>query len=472
MSVSAQVTFVDLSAFSELDGFLYGGPTATTYFVGTVQKSNWFSLVPIQLRDTATPNFGMKTSSTINRTADYALHCWFRVELPYISLKNDPTIFDHASLRYTRKLGHNLFHRITLTHNELVAQEYTHNWLDMNYHFNIPASKRVGYRNMIGDVAANYTPVAKGVKLGSGTPIQVYLPFWFSVDSGRALPVAALPFNETRINYEFRNLSDVVVVYPGQAGGIGTTRIATVNDIEEYGNPGVKPSFKNPATYCMYAMVHNDERAKIAAAPRDILMHQLQQIQVISFTDVANAGRSHTFDIRISNSVIALYFAAENTSIANQATSSGREMSNYSTQPGYDGDDPIFNAQLVYENYMRLDMGSEFYAFMTGLIQADCIPEEPGVHMWSYALHSNALNPCGSTNYTKLANVSMRYLMSPSAVKSADPLNPLDVNDLPITWTDQSGNVVPMPQSWNHILIAKSHNIGRVTNGSFGFPTL
>ncbi len=470
MSVSAQVTFIDLSAFAELDGFIYGGPMATTWFIGTVQKSNWFSLVPVALRDSATPNFGLKTSSNINRTADYAIQCWFRVELPLVQLSADPAIFDNATVRWTRKLGHNLFSKITLTHNELVAQEFTSNWLDMNFQYRCEASKRVGYKNMIGDVSLNFQPVPQGAALGSGSAISVPLPLWFGVDSGRALPIAALPFNETRINYEFRNLADLLIVYPGESGG-GGTRIATVNDVHVVGQPGVKPSFINPATYCMYAMVHNDERAKMAAAPRDILMHQLQQVQIVPFKDVAS-GAKQTFDIRISNSIIAFYFAAENTSIMNQATSSGAERSNYTSEIDYAGDDPLYNVQLLYDNNIRLDMPADYFALMAPYFQANSVPDETGYHLWSYALDSESLNPCGSTNFTKLANVSIAYMLSASAINAANALAPIGFDGTPLTWRNSAGVAIAMPQSWQHIFVAKSHNIGRVTNGSFGFPTL
>ena len=470
MVVSAQVTFVDLSAFSELEGFLYGGPLATTWFVGTVQKSNWFSLVPTTLRDTSTPNFGLKTSSSINRTADYALYCWFRVQIPQIMLNPDPTIYDNATVRWTKKLGHNLFNDVTLTHNELVAQEFNSYWLDMNYMFHIPEGKRVGYNSMIGNVAANYNPVLKGVALGTGSYISVPLPFWFSRDTGRALPVAALPFNQTNINYEWRQLSELVVVYPGVAGG-GGSRIATVSDVVVYGQPTVTPTFINPQTYCMYAMVHNDERAKMAQAPRDILMHQLQTVQVIPFSNVSS-GAVQSFDIRLSNSIVALYFAAENTSIFNAPTASGMERSNYTTEIEYSGDDPLDRVQLLYENNVRLDYGSDVFAYILPYHHCDQMPDETGYHIWSYALNTNDLNPCGSTNYTKLANVTIQYTPSASAQNAANTITPVRSDGTPLQWVSSTGALIPLPQTYQHILIARNHNIGRVANGSFGFPTL
>lgn len=469
--VSSQVTFIDLSTYAELEAFLYGGPYATTWFVGTVQKSNWFSLVPISLRQSQTPDFGSRNvSATINRNGDYVLQIWLRVQVPQVQLANDPDIFPDATVRWTGKLGHNLFSRVFLTHNELTAQEFTSYWLDMYYQFKISASKRIGYRNMIGDIASFVIPVGINQPLGTGGFLNIPFPLWFGVDSGRALPVAALPFNETKLNYEFRNYKELLIVFPGTAGA-GGIRTATVNDVHVAGQPNQVPSLQNAETFALYAVVHNDERVKMGDAPRDILIHQLQQIQVQPFRDIAS-GQLQSFDIRLSHSIIGLYFAARNTTVQNLKTNSGAEYSNYTTEPNGNGMDPIAFVKLLYENTLRLSMGADYFSMVSPYYSSSCVPDETGYHMWSYALDSCSLNPCGSTNYSKLANVTITYNPSPAAQNAANPVAPVDSSGNPILWPDQLGVNQVMPQSWEHILIAPNHNIGRIANGSFGFPTL
>jgi hypothetical protein len=428
-------------------------------------------LVPISLRQSQQPDFGARlVSATINRNGDYVLQTWFRVQIPQVMINNDPTIFPDATVRWTSKLGHNLFSRIYLTHNDLTAMEFSSNWLDMNFQFNVDASHRIGYRNMIGDIFLMTNPVGVGQPLGTGGFLDVPFPFWFSVDSGRALPIAALPFNETKINYEFRNYQSLLIVFPGTVGGPGT-RIATVNDVSVFGSPGTKPSMQNPETFAQYAVVHNDERVKMGDAPRDILIHQIQQAQVAPFQNV-NANTIQSFDLRFSHSVQSIYFAARNNTIQNLKTSSGTEHSNYTTEPFGDGLDPISFVQLLYENILRVSMGSDYFALVAPYYAAPMGPEETGYHLWTYALQSNSLNPCGSTNYSKLANVTITYTPSPAAVNASNPVAPVKADGTPLVWPDVTGVPQPMPQSWEHILMIKNHNIGRIANGSFGFPTL
>ena len=51
------------------------------------------------------------------------------------------------------------------------------------------------------------------------------------------------------------------------------------------------------------------------------------------------------------------------------------------------------------------------------------------------------MNPCGSTNYNKLANVSLQFKMSTNAQNSYNKVNPVSQNNNPILWPDQTGTL-------------------------------
>jgi len=471
---SVQVGFIDLSAFSEIDAYLYGGQLSVTWFVGTVQKSNWFTIIPVSLRHDSTPNFGTKASALLNRTGDYAINTWFRVQIPQIVLIDDPNIYTGATLRWTRYLGHALFKKIQLTHNELVTQEFTSEWMDMNFQFNICANKRIGYRQMICDIPSYYNAQKPGVPVGDGGFLNIPLPLWYTEDSGRALPVAGIPFCETKINYDFRDWSELVVVFPGIQGVKGN-RIATVNDVFQYSTqsaPTVKPAFINPETFTTFAMVHNDEREMMGNGNRDILMYQ---IQIAPITTISGLDKNtvQTFDIRFSNPIVALFFAIKNISINSFSPSSGQEHANYTTEMAYTGMDPIGTATLLYENSIRTQMGADYYSLVAPYYHTKTIPDEYGYHMYPYALDAFNLNPCGSTNYNKLANVSLQFNMSSNAKNSFNSSStPVDQNGYPLQWPDQTGTLRPIPQSGQSIIIGKNHQLARIGNGTFGFPVL
>ncbi len=475
--------FIDLATFSEQEGFIYGGTDAVTLFVAAIQKANWFSFMPIIIRAQGLFDFGAKNvSSCVNRSGDYVMHTWFRAQIPQIQLvqtQDTNSIFNNSSVRWTRNLMHNLFEKINISFNELVVQEFDNFWLDFNFQFRVRGSKRIGYRNMIGDIAAMTTPVAPNTALGTGGFFSVPFPFWFGEDSGIALPVAALPFNDIKINYIFRRFEDLIVVFPGTLavggpGGPGTGRAATCSDVFVYGQQGQKPSLSCPETLAHYAVVHNDERVKMGDAPRDILIHQIQATQNCPFKDISSKT---TFDIRLSHSIVLFAFAAQNTTLLDFGSGCGGEWSNYTTETNYAGLDPIAFSTLVYENTCRLAQGSDYYSLMHPYLLSTAVPDETGYHMWSYSLLPwNPLKPAGSTNYSKLANVSITHDMSPAAMAAAGigtaSGRPEDQNGNIIQYPDSGGIEVDQPQRFRHIFRARNWNIARVANGSLGHPTL
>jgi hypothetical protein len=471
--------FIDLATFTELEGFLYGGPEAITWFVASVQKANWFSFVPIMLRQEGSINFGGRNSSaTLNRSGDYVLNIWFRCQIPQIQL-NQPYvpgvnvgIFRDASIRWTRYLMHNIFDDLSITFNELTVAEFDSYWFDCNFQFRVRGSKRSGYRNIVGDISAMTTPVGVGVPLGTGGYFSAIMPFWFGEDSGIALPVAALPFNEIKTNYTFRQWQQLVVIYPGTSavggpGGTGTGVAATTSNVSIVGQPTAPPAMQDAQTWAHYAVIHNDERVKMGDAPRDVLINQIQEVAPAPFTDVNAVNQ---FDIRLSYAIMSLFWMAQNYSLLNLTTNGGGEWSNYTTEPDYAGLDPISFSTLLYENTVRLATQADYYALLVPFFWSDAIPDDTGYHMWSYGLVPwDPTKPSGSTNYSKLANVSWNHNMSTAAQNAALGIDQFGNT---IVWPNTSGTLVTFPQVFQAIHIARNHNIIRVANGSLGQPVL
>lgn len=486
-TVSTAAAFIDMATFSELESFMYGGPHAISFFVAGVQKANWFSVVPIQLRNNGTFDFGAESvSSTLNRSGDYVLNCWFRCEIPAIGYTVPGTPATGNSVRWTRNLMHNLIKRVSLTFNELTVEEFDNYWLDFNYMYRIPYNKLFGYRAMIGDISTMIEPLdsATARTNTTGTLLGGYftcvLPFYFGEDSGIALPVGALPFNDTKINYEFRGIDDLLVFNgPSAANNISALSAYKVEFNASTGATDYTQlptlSFKHGYTYAHYAVIHNDERVKMGDAPRDILM---RQVQTVCGHDVIAGSVEYATDLRLSHGIIQYYFAFRNKSVkgewSNYTTNINYGLSNTSygatalSPQGYaTWWDPIKSSSLIYENTTRLDFHADFYNLIHPYIVNDAVPTPDanvaglGTHTWSYALKPwDPLSPAGSTNYSKLANVQIRHRLSNQAQYYLS-------NSL---FAGQSAPNVPL--KLHGVFAAQNWNIVRVANGSIGHPTL
>lgn len=452
---SSNVTsaFVDLATQDAIEAYMYGGAGATTYFQRQTRKSTWFSQVPVVLsRAAGSPGFGQDWSVQVSRAGDYLLHAWLRIRIPEVAAANPET----SRLRWTRNLMHNLIRECSITFNDLPAAKFDNFHLDFWTAFTVNASKRSGYDSMIGNTDA----LTQGSPVLPATTLNLPLPFFFSRDTGVALPTAAIPYNEIRINFSFRGWEQLLIHEDtAAAAGVNPFRPATSADIR--GN-GINLEHAN--VWSNYAIVSNTERSKMGDLARDILIEQVQSVPRHTFNPVNNPTPS--YDVRFSHAVKAIFF-----SVRNKTTDS--EWSNYTTaspvrsaggrllwQHG-GAMDPIETTSLIYENTNRLTcMGSDFFSLVAPFYQPDItIPTETGYHMYSYSLNMTDIDPQGSTNFGKLCNVALAPVASQEAGVGA-------------RGTGAISSGMDYPQIYEHIALGLSNTVIRISGGALGFPVL
>lgn len=465
---SSNVTsgFIDLATFDEIEKYMYGGPDATAYFVRETRKSTWFTQVPVALsRSAGTPAWNQEWSASISRAGDYLLQTWLRVTIPSVTILTSgvPTT---ATIRWTKNLMHNLIKECTITFNDLVAARFDNYHLDFWAAFTVPAGKQNGYNNMIGNIPQLVYPVPSSAGPNSGYTLQkqilnLPLPFFYGRDSGVALPTAALPYNDMRINFSFRDWTDLLVYQLNT--GAGPSQLPT--PYSTYITSDILTQTTLTANvWANYAIVSNDERKRMACAPRDILIEQVQTAPRQNYAPVSDYRPN--FDIRFSHAIKVLFFAVRNTT-------GKSEWSNYTTvspvvknsggaggvnlldsRNNYLAADPIDTTSLIYENTNRLsDMGSDYYSLVNPYYNAPVIPYSIGYHCYSYSLDFICLDPMGSTNYGKLTNVSI-VPKSSSAANTAATAGQL--------------NAASSSQTYEFIVTAVNNNIIRISGGALG----
>jgi hypothetical protein len=454
--------FIDLATFDELEKYLYGGASATAYFVRETRKATWFTLVPVVLsRANGNADFGTDHSVNISRAGDYLLATWLRVTVPEVKYNGSST--DNNYIRWTRNLAHNLIQECCITFNDLSAARFDNYHLDFWAAFTVPAGKQNGYKNMIGDIDSLTVPQ----KILPSYTMNLPLPFFYSRDSGVALPTAALPYNEMRITYSFRNWTDLLILDNVNAqAGTNPSQCATSSNVV------TTPQISLCQTWANYAIVSNDERKRMACAPRNILIEQVQTAPVQVFNPVNN--RDPSYDLRFSHAIKVLFFAVRNDTVKCQW--SNYTVASYVPKPITDDNsdpcnpnnkfasinfdpcgavDPISTTSLTYENTARLsNMGSDYYSLVQPWYHAPVIPNETGYHMYSYSLDFICLDPKGSTNYGKLTNVSIAPRASDAAVEASKTAG----NGL-------AGSGANYQQTYRFITTVVNNNIIRISGG-------
>jgi hypothetical protein len=450
--------FIDLATFDEIEKYQYGGSQAFAYFVRETKKATWFTQVPVNLsKSSGSAGFNQEWSVSISRAGDYLLQTWLRVTIPSVTLLPGNQVGGQGRLRWTKNLMHNLIKDCTISFNDLVAERFDNYFLDFWAAFTVEASKRAGYDNMIGNIDILQTPTPQNQAIPS-TVLNLPLPFFFTRDSGMALPTAAIPYNEMRISFSFRNWNELLILSDNTpAANTNPSFVPIIGT--DIASP---PELTNVQVWANYAIVSNEERKRMACAPRDILIEQVQIAPKQNFTPRTNP--SPTYDIRFSHSIKALFFGVRNTTNTNV-------WSNYSTASPVPGNniinfeppgsfDPILETTLTYENTNRLNqMGSDFFSLIEPYYKAPSIPDITGYHMYSYSLDFYDVDPLGSTNYGKLTNVSVVPTASTNAIVGNNGTGDADTG-------------LDYQQNYEFIMIGLNSNIIRISGGALGFPVL
>ena len=448
MSRTTNVTaaFIDLATFELLESSLYGGAEAITYFVREVQKCTWFSQIPVKLTSqSGAPSFGGTANFTVSRAADYLLGTWLRVELPSISYTGS----DYAGgVSWTPNVGHNLIKKVDILFNDLEVQSITSFDLDWWAAFMYPAGKKDGYNQMIGNVS---TLVSPGTSKSTYT-LNVPVPFFYTRDSGVALPTAALPYNDIKLKFELRDLKDLLVGW--SATGLSSTAITAAKITADFGLGAANLTETTCECWCNYVVVSNDERSKMGAGPRDMVIEQYQKHDV----PAAAHTKDNTVDKQFSfnHTVKMLIWAFKNSTTAtSHGYHSNYTVSDPDVNSGFvlNGKEPLSQATLKYDNTERFTLNNDYFQLVQPFYHANQIPSgncgasPVGLNMYSYALNPMSSDPSGSTNYGKLTNVALRLTTS-GETKDSNSTN-------------------------NELLVrALNFNIVRISGGALGFPVL
>ncbi len=458
--------FIDLATFDEPEKYMYGGADAVSYFVRRVRKSTWFTTVPVILSTVGSAaNFGAQFDANISRAGDYMINNWLRVIIPAVVIDPVNNQFGaNGRLRWTPNLMHNLLREVSVSFNDLVEMRFDNWYLDFWSSFTIPAGKRNGYDNMIGNIAELINPMSvSGSTGGLSLPsvvLNLPLPTCHSRDTGVSLPTAALPYNEMRLRFQMRNWQELLIL--DNIAGVGGTSYSIPATASSVITPPVLSACE---VWAEYAIVSGDERKRMGRKPRDML---IEQVQTVTPQTINVANTNTRFDIHLSHSIKAFFFALQNTTNAAQGSNYTAASPCITSGPGVNfspqyATDPILSTSLFYENTQRLsNMGSDYFSLIVPFYKAVSIPLETGYHMYSYSLDLTSVNPMGSTNYGKLTNVGVTLQPSVNAmIAGGTTVGTVTGSTGTVSNPDvtHATDGLAIRQTFGFVLVAINHNI-------------
>jgi hypothetical protein len=206
---------VQLAGYGLQDMYLTHLPTIT-YFKMVYKRHTNFSVESIPQYFQNKPNFGGRYTCNVAKNGDLMSQIYLCITLPNIPkiidtnfLGQDVNLKNTAITAWTEKIGYALINKIELEIGGKIIDTLYGDWLNIWTELTQRFNKR-GLDNMIGNI-----PLLTSYQNGKGSyMLNVPIPFYFCKYKGLALPLIALEYSDIKLNVEFNNLSDVLIIGP------------------------------------------------------------------------------------------------------------------------------------------------------------------------------------------------------------------------------------------------------------------
>ena len=254
---------LQLVAYGAQDAYITGNPHITFWKVMYKRHTN-FAMEAMRVNFTGAPTYGQRSVVVVNRNADLMFRTYLEVTLPDTRATATGA---QADVLWTaggrRRLGYLLIQQVEIEIGGQVMDRHYGEWMYLWESLTSGYDQAVRLDQMLGTSVEGSTSTPAGC---NGRPTVLYIPlsFWFCRNPGLALPLIALQYHEVRLNFTFRQATDLVQSTGwGSYGGLS-------------GAAAALPRFKDAAVYVDYIYLDTDERRRFAQQTHEYLIDQLQ----------------------------------------------------------------------------------------------------------------------------------------------------------------------------------------------------
>ena len=289
----------------------------------------------------------------------------------------------------------------------------------------------------------------------SRQPRNLYVPlyFWFTLNSGLALPLVSLQFHSVKVSVLFRGLNELLKL---TCAALGAPYSYTLSSIQQraqfngqYYEGAAQPvSDLSPLTSTSlgaqisvtYVYLDQNERAKFAEGAFEsvIPQHQHQyttQTQTVSTQYATGNVQRVTIDLNFNHTVMELFWVIRMGVCEgyqqgiNPCTNLYNEWFNFGGPPDfvtYLAIDPCLTAQLLLNNANRWDQQEGRYFRLVQPYQHHTNIPDKFIYCYSFALQPQDIQPSGTCNFSRidstrlLLTVDGRCFYGPSTVGGND----------------------------------------------------
>jgi Major capsid protein N-terminus/Large eukaryotic DNA virus major capsid protein len=257
---------LQLVAYGAQDAYITGNPHITFWKVMYKRHTN-FAMEAMRVNFTGSPSYGQRSVVVVNRNADLMFRTYLEVTLPDTRAAATGATQDVLwTAGGRRRLGYLLIQQVEIEIGGQVMDRHYGEWMYLWESLTSQYDQSVRLDQMLGAAVQGTYSTPAGC---NGRPTVMYIPlsFWFCRNPGLALPLIALQYHEVRLNFIFRQATDLVQNITTGGGAFTGGIVAAASAL---------PRFKDAAVYVDYIYLDTDERRRFAQQSHEYLIDQLQ----------------------------------------------------------------------------------------------------------------------------------------------------------------------------------------------------
>lgn len=386
-------------------------------------KHTSFALEPIEFQQqSGNVAFGAQSVKfTVPRNADLCYHMFAKVKLPgIVGLTVDGSTHtvvtgDTAEPYYVNAIGQYVLSKVKLTIGNSQIDELENTYLYMWEELSGKPGKRLS--EMIGKFD---TVELRQSQSRRSRTLYVPLPFYFTENTGLALPIVSLQFHQVQIEIDFARRDDCIVKpanFPSNGDIYVRTDGQTNAEIEAGSLPRKLADTDLQCSIEMYGVFTDfDERSKFAHGQFEQIISQVQHqhSQVSHTTTTANedtAAVTHAKRLNLNNAVVQYIWA-----VRRKANEDAHDWFNFG---GHDDPvsevllDPVRSATIKFNNNdrVRKRLGL-FWRLVVPYVAHTNIPRGY-IYTWSFAIEPEDAQTTGYANLSRIDNPELYVELDP-----------------------------------------------------------
>ena len=404
---------MQLIAYGEENVYLTGNPQVT-YFKIVYKRHTNFAMESVKLNFNKNPNFGSRcddrVTCSIPRKGDLIKNVWFETTLP--TLNGVPG----KGYGWVDAIGHALIDGATLEIGGQNLDRHHGSWMNIFSDLTIPTEKKIGFNEMIGNVAS--LKPKGGINGISSNGItcpayQVYVPlqFWFCRNAGLALPLIALKYHDVRIHIDINILKNLILQQNSVNEGINNTSYITTDS-----PPSV--SLSDTSLWVDYIYLDIDEKRRYAQMPHEYLVEQIQFCgdEPIVNTTFASPRLWFNHPTKELIWVVLKEDSINNNQWFNWTDNINIEANKVNSIDGYAiNNNPVKTAGITfgnrdkYSDHNRFQQRDGTYFNKVQPFQYHTnIPSSSGINIYSFALEPEKQYPSGQFNASRIDTLKLK----------------------------------------------------------------